>query len=259
MHITDLWNKLHICGRKVSFSLLLCLLFSEGYAQKEWSLFNSSGGDDQTFSYGFFLAGHTSSLRIKYADAFLDPEASSIRNVRSIMPSFSPGFALGFLLTTRLHDQFNVLVTPKVGFYEFRTEVDYYGQDGTGVDPNIPDVAPHVFLTEETLVEVPILLKYKSQRYNNTRMFFLAGVNPQLRTKKQDEADEDDLVLTGRDMALELGMGFDLYFKYFKFSPEIRFSHGLRNLYRPSHTDQSIANAISEIRKKSITIYLNFQ
>jgi hypothetical protein len=234
-------------------------LFSEGFAQKQWSLFNSSGGDDQTFSYGFFLAGHTSSLRVKYAEAFLDPETATIRNVRSIMPSYSPGFALGFLLTTRLHDQINVLVTPKVGFYEFRTEVDYFGQDATGGEPFIPDMAPHIFLTEETLVELPILIKYKSQRYNNTRMFFLAGVNPQIRTKKQDEADEDDLVLTGRDMALELGMGFDLYFKYFKFSPEIRFSHGLRNLYRPNHTDSSIASAISEIRKKSITIYLNFQ
>lgn len=266
MHITDVWNKLHLCGRKVTLALLLCLWLSEGFAQQQWSLFNSSGGDNQTFSYGFFLAGHTSSLRIKYSDAFLDPEAVSIRNVRSIMPSYSPGFALGFLLTTRLHDQFNVLVTPKVGFYEYRTEVGFYSEGNT-LDPGqiqtVPDFAidmsPLTFLTEETLVEVPILLKYKSQRYNNTRMFFLAGVNPQLRTKKQDEADEDALVLTGRDLALELGMGFDLYFKYFKFSPEIRFSHGLRNLYRADHTETRIADAISEVRKKSITIYLNFQ
>ena len=69
----------------------------------------------------------------------------------------------------------------------------------------------------------------------------------------------DDIVLTGKDLALELGMGFDLYFKYFKFSPEIRFSHGLNNLYRAKTTDPQIASAISEIRKKSITIYLNFQ
>jgi len=170
------------------------------------------------------------------------------------MPAYSPGFALGFLLTTRLHDQVNVLLTPKVGFYEYRTEVDFYPDANTTNNPETGG-----FLTEETLVEMPILLKYKSQRFNNTRMFVVAGINPQIRTKKQDEADEDDIVLIGRDMALELGMGFDLYFKYFKFSPEIRFSHGLRNLYRETNTDSRIAEAISEIRKKSITIYLNFQ
>lgn len=265
MQIIDIWDKLHIYGRKIGFTLLFSFLLMEGFAQKQWSIFNQSGGDNQTFSYGFFLAGHTSSLRLKYSEAFLNPEASDIRNVRSIMPAYSPGFDLGFLLTTRLHDQINILITPKVGFYEYRTEVDFFSEENTAdpdlinTEPNTVDKAPLTLLTEETLVELPILFKYKSQRFNNTRMFFLAGVNPQFRTKKQDEADEDDIVLTGKDLALELGMGFDLYFKYFKFSPEIRFSHGLNNLYRAKTTDPQIASAISEIRKKSITIYLHFQ
>src|SRR5690606_5509298 len=266
MQITDFWYKRHLRGRKVGFLLLFVLFSAEGFAQRQWSLFNSSGGDDQTFSYGFFLAGHTSSLRIKYSDDFLNPEVASIRNVRAIMPTYSPGFALGFLLTTRLHDQVNILITPKVGFYEYRTDVQFYGPTNTS-DPSIVQTdgtvvdyqAPLTFLTEETLVELPILFKYKSHRFNNTRMFFVGGVNPQIRTKQQDEADEDDLVLTGKDLAVELGMGFDLYFKYFKFSPEIRFSHGLRNLYRAEATDSRIASALSDVRKKSITIYLNFQ
>lgn len=258
MQITDFWYKRHLRWRKIGFLLLFSLLSIEGFAQKQWSIFNQSGGDDQTFSYGFFLAGHTSSLRIKYSEAFLDPEVTSIRNVRAIMPTSSPGFALGFLLTTRLHDQVNLLITPKVGFYEYRTEVDFYPERNS-TEPNPAEFVSNTFLTEETLVEVPILFKYKSHRFNNTRMFFVGGVNPQIRTKKQDEADEDDIVLNGRNLSLEMGMGFDLYFKYFKFSPEIRFSHGLRNLYREETTDPRIAAALSDVRKKSITIYLNFQ
>jgi hypothetical protein len=229
----------------------------EGFAQEQWSMLNKSGGDAQLFSYGFFLAGHTSSLRLKYSEAFLDPEATSIADVHSIMPTYSPGFDLGFLLSARLHDQVNVLITPKVGFYEYRTEVTFLKDLDNNT--NVTGAPATILLTEETLVEFPVLLKYKSQRFSNTRMFFVAGINPQIRTKKQDEADEDDVVLTGKDLALEMGMGFDLYFKYFKFSPEIRFSHGLRNLYQENTTDPRIAGAISEIRKKSITIYLNFQ
>lgn len=259
MQITNLRNQLYLRGRKITLLVIFSFFFTEGFTQ-QGGFFNPSGSDNQTFSYGFFLAGHTSTLRIKYADAFLDPEATSSRNIRSIMPTYSPGFALGFLLTTRLHDQVNVLITPKVGFYEYRTEVEFYSQESSPEpNPTSPLITNKTFLTEETLVELPILFKYKSHRFNNTRMFFLGGVNPQFRTKKQDEADEDDIVLTGKDIALELGMGFDLYFKYFKFSPEIRFSHGLRNLYEAKTSDPAIASAVSDVRKKSITIYLNFQ
>src|SRR5690606_28645169 len=197
MYTTHFWNKLHLHWRKVGLLLFFSLLFSEGFAQRQWSLFNSSGGDNQTFSYGFFLAGHTSTLRVKYSDAFLNSEVPESRNIRSIMPSYSPGFALGFLLTTRLHDQVNILITPKVGFYEYRTEV-LFSPENMPSDPTLAEFIHSPFSTEETLVEVPILFKYKSHRFNNTRMFFVGGVNPQIRTKKQDEADEDDIVLTGK-------------------------------------------------------------
>src|SRR5690606_37676792 len=183
MQITDFWYKRHLRGRKVGFLLLFVLFSAEGFAQRQWSLFNSSGGDDQAFSYGFFLAGHTSSLRIKYSDDFLNLEPTSIRNVRAIMPTYSPVFALGFLLSTRLHDQMNILITPKVGFYEYRTQIDMFspGNPSPG-NPTDTDnstdnqITTNTFLTEETLVEVPILFKYKSHRFNNTRMFFVGGV-----------------------------------------------------------------------------------
>ena len=90
-------------------------------------------------------------------------------------------------------------------------------------------------------------------------MFFVGGVNGQIRTKNQEEADEDPVVLKGRDLAVEMGLGFDLYFRYFKFSPEIRFSHGLTNLYQSGYSDERIVDAIQEVRRKSITLYLNFQ
>lgn len=258
MQRTDIRDKFHLYRRKVILGIFpLLFLSSLTYAQERNFIFNPSGSDDQDISYGFFLAGHNSSLRIKYSEDFFDPDNASLRNVRAIMPVFSPGFALGFLVTGRLHDQLNVLFTPKVGFYEHRTEVQLFADDpdelgGLGVS-TVP------LMTEETLIEFPVLFKYKSERFNNTRMFFTGGLNGQIRTKKQEEADEDPVVLLGRDLALEMGMGFDLYFKYFKFSPEIRFSHGLMNLYREGQSDPRIDGAITDIRRKTITIYLNFQ
>lgn len=258
MQITHLWHKFHLYRRKVGlFALALFAPFLSGMAQDKTFIFNQSGSDDQFLSYGFFLAAHNSSLRIKYSESFLDPLNTDASNVRSIMPIFSPGFALGFLVTVRLHDQFNVLFTPKVAFYEHKTDLQLFTDDANA--PNGLGINAIPLMSEETLVEFPILFKYKSERFNNTRMFFVGGVNGQIRTKNQEEADEDDVVLRGRDLALEMGMGFDLYFKYFKFSPEIRFSHGLMNLHRPGYSDERIDASITDIRRKSITIYFNFQ
>ncbi|KEO73706.1 type IX secretion/gliding motility protein PorT/SprT [Anditalea andensis] len=262
MHTAHIWDKFDIHRRKIGFTLLFLFIFFNSYSQRPLS---ESGQDDAFISYGFFLAGHTNSFRIRYSDAFMDPNRGinqnlpQLQNIHSIQPVFSQGFSLGFLTTLRLHDQFNLLFTPKVGFYEYRTEVNYFTRTDI-IDPEGKIyIEPVSHVSEATLVEFPLLLKYKSQRFNNTRMYFIGGANAQFRTKGQEEANEDSLVILGSDLALELGMGFDIYFEYFKFSPEIRFSHGLRNLYKASHTDPMFAEAITDIRMKTITIYLNFQ
>lgn len=259
MQNPHLRHQFHLYRYQIVVVFLISLLgpIHPSQAQDRNMIFNASGSDDQAISYGFFLAAHNSSLRIRYSDNFMDPTVTGLHNVRAIMPVFSPGFALGFLVTGRIHDQVNVLFTPKVGFYEYRTELQLFS-DNTG-SPDGTGFSTVPLLTEETLVEFPLLLKYKSERFNNTRMFFVGGLNGQIRTKNQEEANEDPVVLKGRDLAVEMGLGFDLYFQYFKFSPEIRFSHGLMNLYQPGHSDDRILGAIQDIRRKSITLYLNFQ
>jgi hypothetical protein len=114
-------------------------------------------------------------------------------------------------------------------------------------------------VNEATMVEFPLLFKYRSQRFNNTRMYFLGGGSYQFRTKSQDEANLDPIVTRGQDFSIEMGMGFEIYFKYFKFAPEIRFSHGLNNIYYAEKTPAEIRDAFSSIKRKGITIYLNFQ
>ncbi|WP_194776425.1 type IX secretion/gliding motility protein PorT/SprT [Pararhodonellum marinum] len=250
-------NKLDLFGRKIVLSLLFFCCIGTGFAQNNFSIFNPSGQDDQFFSYGFFLAAHTGTYRIKYSDAFLDPEDPRFHGIQSIQPIYQQGFSLGFLVTMRLHDQVNLLFTPKVGFYEHVVQINNFvatdfAESGLGI-------RTEEALVESTLVEFPLLLKYKSQRFNNTRMYFIGGGNYSIRTKAQDEADEDPISTLGQDLALEMGLGFDFYFKFFKFSPEIRFSHGLFNIYRPQATDPAFADAITDIRRKSITLYLNFQ
>ncbi|WP_297336522.1 outer membrane beta-barrel protein [Algoriphagus sp.] len=270
MQTTHFWNKLDLHRRKIiSGSILILFILLHQLpvqAQGMFGLTSSSGSDEKLISYGFFLAGHHSTFRVNYSDAFVDPNANVSPEVRAIFPRYSPGFSLGFIGMLRFHDQVQMLFTPKVGFYEYKTEVHYFndqidteliGGDVIVTGENRGEII--TYNSEATMVELPLLFKYRSQRFNNTRMYFLGGASYQFRTKTQEEANLEELVTTGQDYTIELGMGFEIYFKYFKFAPEIRFSHGLNNLYQVENTQADFRDAISSIKRKNITIYLNFQ
>lgn len=254
-------NQLNLYRRKIAFSIFgVLILISEVSAQSRFNEISKAGQDENFISYGFFLAGHSNTWRMKYSEAFLDPTNTDLRRIQSIVPVYSAGFSLGFLATVRLNDQLNVLFTPKVGFYEFRTDVNFFEPNpGNGNTNNEITFRRETYINEATMVEFPLIFKYKSQRFNNTRMFFTGGGSAMFRTKDQEEANIEDLVTTGRDFTVDFGMGFDLYFKFFKFSPEVRFSHGLLDVYVPEESNPAFRDAISQIRRKSITLYLNFQ
>jgi hypothetical protein len=261
MQTTYIWNKLNLRRNKVILSGLVFFLAAiPSFGQGMFGLTSASSSDNSPLSYGFFLAAHNSTLQIKYTDAFLSSASiNAFTNVRSIQPKFSPGFSLGFVGILRFHDQVSMMFTPKVGFYEYKTEVTYFSKDvGDVSDPNAESRIEE-YTSEATMVELPLLFKYRSVRFNNMRMYWLGGASYQFRTKGQDEANVDDIVMTGRDVSIEAGMGFEIYFKYFKFAPEIRFSHGMMNAYQSENTIPELRDAISSIKRKSITLYLNFQ
>jgi hypothetical protein len=263
MQTTHFWNKLNLSGNKVAFAILVCLIPFSSFSQGMYGLNSTSGSDAKFVSYGFFLAAHTNTYRIKYTEEFFNPLNTSSANVASIYTQFNPGFSLGFAGILRFHDQLHLLFTPKVGFYEYKTQVNYFNDAASNQTlPNsnqLVNNASTQITSEATMVELPLLMKYRSQRFNNTRMYFIGGGSYQFRTKSQEEANLDKLVTTGQDFTIEMGMGFEIYFRYFKFAPEIRFSHGLNNLYQAENSLPELRDAISSIKTKSITLYLNFQ
>ena len=112
---------------------------------------------------------------------------------------------------------------------------------------------------ESTWLDLPLLLKYKSERRNNSRMYLLAGGAFSIETNvRKNEAQAASRLSTGNiDFALEYGFGFEQFFEFFKFAPEIRFSHGLVNLYRP--TNNAAGVGINKLTTHSVTLILNFE
>jgi hypothetical protein len=86
---------------------------------------------------------------------------------------------------------------------------------------------------ESTYLEFPIDLKFKSNRINNYRIYVLGGFKygiDMISQAKVESKDKDFVKLKRNDLGYEVGLGFDFYLVYFKFSPEIKMFNGLDNL-----------------------------
>src|SRR5690606_27343926 len=85
------------------------------------------------------------------------------------------------------------------------------------------------------------LLKYKSMRRSNTRLYLVAGIKPgiDMGSGKSDEEADKGLAIEKFDLAVEYGVGLDMFYPFFKFAPELRFSHGLLNQHKPTNSEFS--------------------
>jgi hypothetical protein len=244
MQSTYFWNKLYLQRNK---ALIVLFIFASipVFAQKsKWAERNNPNYDQRKLTYGFLIGLHSTSYQLKYADVFGTPKYDTLH---SIVPSWKPGFSLGFIVNYRLNEQLDLRITPKVGFYEH--EVTYRYTD------NSPDKRK---LVETTMVEFPLLLKYKSERRGNVRMYMVGGIKPAIQASGQKELEnEESLEVKLSNLHLEAGFGFDLYFPLFKFSPEIRFSRGLVDILE--NRSNPFGTPLRRVNTNTITVYFLFQ
>jgi len=239
-------NKLYLHRYKIIFFGLFFGLLpglgAQGY-EKE----NLPNYDNELIHYGFYLGGHTASMKLKYDDRFA---SSAFDSLHSVIPQSSPGFTVGFILNLRLAQYLDFRVLPGVGLYQYT------------LNYNISDNSQTILTQgkkESFYAELPLMLKYKSQRRGNFRAYMIGGVKPsyEVSGKRPDEVNEDILLLNTFNLAMEVGFGFDIYYEFFKFSPEIRFSRGVTNAL--FDTQNSFSRPIQQLRTNSISIYLQFQ
>ena len=230
---------------KKIFLFFVVLILHSNFIFSQSSRINLSGYDDVKTHFGFLLGLHSSYYRFDYSADYISPDFSDLHSIHS---KSLPGFKLGFISDFSLYYPFDLRTLLQVSFSEFR--MDYYYLDGSVFS----DIRPSTFL------ESPILLKYKSKRRKNHRMFMIAGLKPSLEigAKNKDEAGKDILDLRSFDVSFELGFGSDVFFQLFKLSPEIRYSRGLRNILNKKNLN--IYNRpIDKIIVHNISFFFTFE
>ncbi|MCH8319122.1 MAG: PorT family protein [Bacteroidetes bacterium] len=225
--------------------LILALLFSHHISKSQRIVgVNLPYYDERLMHYGFFMAGNYATFNIKRSQFFVDDTT-----MLAVNPRGTPGFTLGFVVNLRLEQFFDLRFLPAAGFY--LREVIFKLENNDSTYTKVESI-------ESTYIELPLLLKYKSTRRANTRMYLIGGIKPAIEVgTRRAKIGEDRLLTRNIDVALDYGFGIDLYFPMFKFSPEIRFSYGIINLLKPS--DNILSNSIDKLRTNTFTVLFIFE
>ncbi|RZK82674.1 MAG: PorT family protein [Pedobacter sp.] len=195
---------------------------------------NWGGGvDDEPLHFGFTFQYISSEYKVlkksNWRDPYVEPDGQyvPISRLKSISSSASPGFGIGFVVNKRLGENADLRFTPVLVFND--RSVNYRYENAK--DDNLKKV-------QTTLVEFPVGFKLKSNRINNYRAYVLGGAkfSTDISSKKKTnnalvtDPTEKFINNSRKFISYEGGFGLDLYFEYFKMSPEIKLSYSTNSV-----------------------------
>ena len=228
--------------------VLLCVFAFESSGQNLKTP-NYPKFDRRWFHFGFMLGLNTSNLyTIPTTNTALTP------GLVNISTKSYPGFNLGIISSFKLgHPTLSLRFIPSLSFME--REVNYHFIDNNGNDEFIQRKI------ESTNLDFPLLLKYRTMRYNNFAAYFIGGVQYTLDLQsKQDVAQvfsNPILKLNKHDFQGQLGVGVDFFLPYFKFGFEIKLSHSIVNsLYQD---DTRLSRPFDKLYNRVLWFSLTFE
>ena len=166
--------------KRIWILILITSYSLSSYAQKQ-KVENLPKHDvDRVFKFGFTLAANTTSFRVKKnSDINLYPDIASVEVLKQA------GFLLGILSNMRINDWYDLRFMPAISFSE--RVLEYKVRSGV-TGSSIEQVDRRI---ESTFLEFPVLLKYKSNRLNNMRMYMIGGGKYTLDLASQIKIDNE--------------------------------------------------------------------
>jgi hypothetical protein len=165
----------------------------------------------------------------------------------------APGFHVGIISNLRLTEYLDLRFLPGISLGQ--RNIIFYDEN-KNIDRQME--------IESTFIDLPLNIKYKATRINNTRPYLIGGINVRndmARNKEFNEDKEIFIKLKSFDTYYELGLGIDFYSTYFKFSTEIKYSVGLFNVISPDAAEDNpqYANSIDKLNSRMFMVSLHFE
>ncbi|MBK9542217.1 MAG: PorT family protein [Bacteroidetes bacterium] len=202
--------------------LLMLFIFSTNHSQAQLnnSPINLPKYDHQKIHFGFTLGLNSTNFKVQ-----LVPDFKTMDSIYVVESEPVSGLNLGIVSNLRLGEYWDLRFIPALSFAQRNLIYQFIYPDSAS--------ASTTKSVESTYLEFPLDLKFKSKRVTNYRMYVLAGARysiDMVSQAKVRDKDKDIVKLKRYDFGYEIGLGFDFYLTYFKFSPEIKMFNGLNNL-----------------------------
>ncbi len=245
MQATYLWNMFHLSGKKIKLTLIICLIFILKINAQTKQKFQADYDAKKT-RFGYFLGIARTNYNVRVAPYFLQ---NSNSEYFSIVSPITLGLKMGGVMNIQINDHFDFRILPTVAIYSRELSVN--------------NDSLHYKQNDKAWFELPLMLKYKSIRRGNMRMYMFGGMRFGFETNAINLAKKnkigDSYELKHNDVNLEYGAGLELFRQYFKLAPELHFSHGIRNLVSPYLNTGTPLGVIDKLNTHTVTVYLFFE
>jgi Outer membrane protein beta-barrel domain len=201
----------------------------------------------RNYYFGITLAYNRSDYRIFRSKNFLPSANDSIAGIEGVK---GPGFNLQIVSNLKIGDNFDLRFLPGFSFAERSVEYDPTRKNQKNYERPVSSV----------FVELPFHVRYKSAPYHDKRLFVMSGIkySYDIQANSRVRTLANNLRIAPADFQVEAGAGIQMFFPYFIFSPEIKFSHGLGNIliFQNGLRESSV---IEKLMSRTFTISLHFE
>ncbi len=236
-------NIFYLFGKEIKLTLLL-VFAAFGVKAQQPNLYQS---DFKPIHFGFNVCVNSSGMQLNRSRYFYN-----IDSLKSLRAQGFPGLGLGAITNFRAGKFLDVrAIFPQLVFTQRNLVYDFYGTTQKQT----------VVKVESIYLQASLLLKYKSERHRNTRFYVIGGAylsHDFGSTVDQSRSNTKAVVSLIPDVyGYEAGFGFDFYYPYFKFSPELKLSNAMTNaLYKDPYI---YSQSINSIFPKMLTLTFNFE
>ena len=222
---------------------LTTILLSGSLVQAQTRIPNMPEHDSKWYYFGLTFGFNYGSFRTDNTQSFVEADT-----FLQVQPQWGPGFNLGIMGNLRLSNFVDLRFIPALVFSEksFKTR-NILGEE-------------EVLEIESIYMNLPLQLKFKSDRIHNFRFYGLLGgkfdydLSANARSRRQDEK----LRIKAMDLGAEVGIGFEFYYPNFIFSPEIKLGQGFLNTHAPDNSIP-LSNTIDRINSRMITFSIHLE
>ncbi|MEE4198574.1 MAG: porin family protein [Bacteroidales bacterium] len=235
--------------RKTFLFIFLIITGFSTFAQKEIIL-NYQEVDYKKIHFGFTVGFNTMDFK-------LTPTMNTYGTDSSLLvPEINklvPGFHVAIVSSLKLNEYFDLRFLPGISLGQ--RNILFYDENNQ-IDSEMK--------IESTFIDIPILIKYKATRINNTRPYLVGGLNIRRDMARNKEFNEDENIyikLKPMDIYYEIGFGFDFYLAFFKLSTEIKYSVGTLNVVSSDASEDfpQYANAIEQLNSRMFMVSFHFE